>query len=388
MNSANNKRIAKNTLFLYIRMIITMGVSLYTSRIVLSTLGVEDYGVYSVVGGVVAIFSSLNSTMAGAVQRFLNFEMGKNNHARLNKVFNTSIIIHVGIAVIIFILVELIGTWFLNSKMNIPNERLVAANWVLQFSLLTFIVNIISVPYNAVIIANEKMKVFAYISIIDVTLKLIIVFMLTLFNYDKLIMYSILMFLVSVIIRLIYGIYSKQNFEECRFKWLWDTPVFKEMTSFAGWNLIGVTSTLARTQGVNIVLNLFYGTVVNAAMGIANQVRQALELFVNNFTTALKPQITKSYALGDLKYMMDLVFQGTRFAIYLLFLITFPILLETDYILNIWLKNVPAHTIIFVQLVTVIVIIETLSKTLIQTMFAYGKIRNYQIHLRFLTELK
>ena len=378
-NSENNKRIAKNTMMLYFRMILTMAVSLYTSRIILKILGVEDYGIYNVVGGVVVMFSSINTTMATAVQRFMNFEMGKSNKKKLNLIFNTSIIIHIGIAVAAFLLLETVGVWFLNQKMNISADRLNAANWVLQFSILTFIITILSVPYNATIIANERMKAFAYIGILEVVLKLFIVYSLSWFEFDKLKLYAILTFGVAVLLRFIYGIYAKRNFSECDFHWQWDKRVCVEMTSFAGWNMIGVTSTIIRNQGVNIVLNLFFGTIVNAAMGIANQVKNAIESFTNNFITALSPQITKSYASGDLPYLMNLIFKGSRYIYYLFLFLAMPILLNTEFILKTWLKIVPEYTTIFIQLILVTSLIETLSKTLIQTMFANGNIKNYQI---------
>lgn len=356
-----------------------MGVSLYTSRVVLSELGISDFGIYNVIGGVVMLFSSINSTMATAVQRFMNFEMGKKNFKRLNDIFNTSVIIHFYIAGIIFILLESIGVWFVNMQMNIDPAKMDAANWVLQFSIFTFVVTVISVPYNAAIIANEKMKAFAFISIIDVGLKLLVAFSIGWMSFDKLKMYAVLMFLVSVILRFIYGIYARRNFEECRFKWKWDKILFKDMTAFAGWNLIGVSSTLIRTQGINIVLNIFFGTIVNAAMGIANQVKQTVDNFTNNFLTAIAPQITKSYAAKDYDYLMKLIFRGSKYSFFLILLLTLPILIETDFLLGIWLKEVPRYTVDFVRLMLIIGIIESLSKTLIQTMFATGDIKKYQI---------
>lgn len=366
-------------MMLYIRMIFTMAVALYTSRIVLNVLGVSEYGIYNVIGGVVMMFSSINTTMATAVQRFMNFEMGKKNFKGLNDIFNTSVIIHIFIAVIVFVLLETLGVWFLNTKMNIDPSRMEAANWVLQFSIFAFIVTILSVPYDAVIIANEHMQAFAIISIIEVSLKLFIAFSVSWFDFDKLKLYAVLTFAVSLILRIIYGSYSKRHFAEANFKWEWHKNLFKEMLSFAGWNLIGVSSTLIRTQGINVVLNLFFGTIVNAAMGIANQVKQAVDNFTNNFLMALNPQITKSYASKDYEYLFKLMFNGSKYAFYLVFLITVPLLLETEYILKIWLKQVPNYTVVFVRLVLVISIIESLSKTLIQTMFATGSIKKYQI---------
>jgi O-antigen/teichoic acid export membrane protein len=387
MPSSNNKRIAKNTLMLYFRMILTMLVSLYTSRVVLNTLGVEDYGIYSVVGGVVLMFSIINSTMASAVQRFMNFEMGKNNNEKLKTIFNTSVIIHIGIALIVLVLLESIGVWFLNNKMNISPERMDAANWVLQFSIFSFIATILSVPYNAAIIANEKMEAFAFISILEVSLKLLIVFSLDWFGFDKLKLYAVLMFLLSVLLRLVYGLYAKKQFKECVFHWQWDKSLFQEMTAFSGWNMIGVSSTVIRTQGIDIVLNIFFGVVVNAAMGIANQVKHAVENFTNNFIIALSPQITKSFASGDNSYLMTLIFQGSRYAYYLLFFLSLPIILETETVLQLWLKTVPEYAAIFVRLTLVVCIIESLSKTLIQAMFATGKIKNYQIVVGSITIL-
>ncbi len=387
MPSSKSQRIAKNTLFLYFRMLITMLVSLYTSRIILNTLGVEDYGIYNVVGGVVMMFSIINGTMATAVQRFMNYEMGKKNEERLKTVFNISIVIHIGIALIVLILLESIGVWFLNNKMNISPKRMNAANWVLQFSTFSFVATILSVPYNAAIIANEKMKAFAFISILEVSFKLLIVFSLSWFSFDKLKLYAVLMFLLSVLLRIVYGIYAKKNFKECRFQWKWDKNIFKEMTAFAGWNMIGVSSSILRTQGVNIVLNIFYGTFVNAAMGIANQVKSAIENFTNNFIVALNPQITKSFASGDKSYLMTLVFHGSKYAFYLLLFISLPIILEAEIILKLWLKTVPEYAVIFVRLTLVVSLIESLSKTLIQAMFATGKIRDYQLMVGSITLL-
>lgn len=387
MPSSKSQRIAKNTLFLYFRMLITMLVSLYTSRIILNTLGVEDYGIYNVVGGVVMMFSIINGTMATAVQRFMNYEMGKKDEERLKTVFNISVVIHIGIALIVLILLESIGVWFLNNKMNISPERMNAANWVLQFSTFSFVATILSVPYNAAIIANEKMKAFAFISILEVSLKLLIVFSLSWFSFDKLKLYAVLMFLLSVLLRIVYGIYAKKKFRECRFQWKWDKNIFKEMTAFAGWNMIGVSSSILRTQGVNIVLNIFYGTFVNAAMGIANQVKNAIENFTNNFIVALNPQITKSFASGDKSYLMTLVFHGSKYAFYLLLFISLPIILEAEIILKLWLKTVPEYAVIFVRLTLVVSLIESLSKTLIQAMFATGKIRDYQLVVGSITLL-
>lgn len=379
MSSENNKRIAKNTLLLYFRMFITMGVSLYTSRIVLNTLGVSNFGIYNVVGGVVAMFSLINGSLSTASQRFITFELGKKTEQRLKETFSITVTIHTLIAIVIFILAETVGLWFLNAKMNIPTDRMVAANWVFQCSVLTFLIEIISVPYNASIIAHEHMKAFAYVSIVEVTLKLAVVFLLQYFIFDKLELYAILILVVYIIIRLIYGIYCKKYFEECKYKFYWDKAMFHQIASFAGWNFIGTSSSVLMTQGVNILLNIFFGVIVNAAQGIAMQVQNAVGSFISNFMTALNPQITKSYAGGEREYMMTLVQQGARFSFYLMFILSLPILIETESILKLWLKIVPEYAVIFVRLSLIFAISQTLSNTLVTAMMATGKIKRFQI---------
>lgn len=314
--SANNKRIAKNTLLLYFRMLFMMAVSLYTSRVVLNALGVEDFGIYNVVGGVVAMFSMLSGSLSAAITRFITYELGKGNQENLKKIFSSSVTIQIGLAILIIVVAEAIGVWFLNMKMNIPDVRITAANWVFQFSILTFAVNLISVPYNASIIAHERMSAFAYISILEAIGKLAIVFLIVISPMDKLIFYAILMCAVALIVRLAYGVYCKRHFEECTYHFIFDRDLLKHMFGFAGWNFIGATSAVLRDQGGNVVINLFCGPAANAARGIAFQVNNAISGFVTNFMTALNPQITKSYAAGDRKYMMTLIFQGARLSFY------------------------------------------------------------------------
>lgn len=379
MTSENNKRIAKNTLLLYFRMLLTMGVSLYTSRIVLNTLGVEDFGIYNIVGGVVAMFSLLNGSLSAASQRFITFELGKKTERKLTELFSATITIHTIIALIILVLAEIAGVWFLNTKLNIAPERMSAANWVFHCSVLTFVVSVISVPYNASIIAHEHMKAFAYVSIIEVTLKLVIVFLLQLFAFDKLQLYALLILAVSIIIQLIYGIYCRIHFTECRVRFSWDKTLLRKISSFAGWNFIGSSSGVLMTQGVNIVLNLFFGVLVNAAQGIATQVQNAIGGFISNFMTALNPQITKSYASGERDYMMMLLHQGARFSFYLMFFLSLPVLIETETILKIWLKIVPEYAVIFVRLSLILAISQTLSGALITAMLATGDIKRYQM---------
>lgn len=377
--STNNKRIAKNTLLLYARMLLMMGVSLYTSRIVLEALGVDDFGIYNVVGGVVAMFSVLSNSLSAAISRFLTYELGTGNNDKLRNIFSSSVTIQLGLGLLIALLAETVGVWFLNAKMNIPADRLPAANWVLHFSILTFVINLVSIPYNAAIIAHEKMSAFASISILDAIGKLTIAYLIMISPIDRLIFYSVLMCLVALVVRFTYGFYCKSHFEECRYHFIFDRELLKELFSFAGWNFIGASSGVLRDQGVNIVINLFCGPAVNAARGIAMQVSAAIGSFANNFMTALNPQITKSYASEDREYMFTLVYQGARLSFYLLFFLSLPVLIETKTVLSLWLNVVPDYTVVFVQLILIYVMSESISYTLITLMLATGNIRNYQL---------
>lgn len=378
--SDNNKRIAKNTLLLYVRMLFTMAVSLFTSRVILNTLGVEDYGINNVVGGIVTMFSVLSGSLSSSISRFITFELGKGNIERLKTIFSTGVNIQLGMSVLIIIIAEAVGIWFLNTKMNIPTDRMVAANWVFQCAILTFVLNLLSVPYNAAIIAHEKMSAFAYISVVEVSLKLIIVYMLMISPFDRLETYAVLLLLVGAVIRFIYGYYCKRHFEECTYHFVFDKPVLKEMTGFAGWNFLGNGAYMLNTQGVNILMNLYFGVAVNAARGIATQVDAALKQFVNNFTTAVNPQITKSYAQGDLAYMHKLVCRSAKFSAFLMMFFAVPIILETNTILTIWLKTVPDYAVIFLQWIIISSFMDTvLANSLVTSMFATGKIKRYQI---------
>lgn len=373
-----NKRIAKNTLLLYFRMLFMMAVSLYTSRVVLNALGVEDFGIYNVVGGVVAMFGFLNSAMSTSTQRYITFELGRNDFKQLNKVFNISISIHAFISIVIFILAETVGLWFLYHKMTIPIERMDAALWAYQGAIASTIVLIMSVPYNATIIAHEKMSAFAYISVLEVVLKLLIVYLLLIGDFDKLKLYAVLMFTVQLIIRFIYGNYCKRHFPETKILFCKDWTLFKNMLAFAGWNLWGNCAAIAFTQGVNILLNMFFGPAVNAARGIAVQVQNAVTQFSFNFQTALNPQITKSYATGDYTYMHKLIFRSSKFTFFLLLFLSLPILLETEMILTIWLGNVPEHTVNFLRLILCVTIIDATANPLMVSAAATGKVKVYQ----------
>lgn len=377
---SDNKRVAKNTLFLYFRMILIMLVTLYTSRVVLAELGIKDYGIYNVVGGIVMMFSFLNNCMSSATQRFMTFELGRGNMDRLKKVFATSLNIHITISVIIAILAETIGLWFVNNKLVIAPDRMVAANWVYQFSILTFCVNIIQVPYNAVLIAHEKMSVYAYISILEAFLKLGIVYLLVIAPADKLIVYGILVFAVQLIICGIYQVYCRRNYVESKFKLFWDKNLYRQMSGFAGWNLFGSVAWLLRDQGLNIVLNLFFGTAINAARGVATQVSSAVMGFISNFQVALNPQITKNYATGNIPEMEKLSYLGIKFSFLLLFTMAFPLCLNIDYVLHLWLVEVPNYTALFIILIMIDSLVGNLfGVPLMTSLSATGKIRNYQI---------
>lgn len=378
-NSANSKRIAKNTLMLYFRQILTMAVSLYTSRVVLQAIGVEDFGIYNVVGGLVGMFAILSNSLSSAISRFITYELGKGNKDQLKTIFSTSLNVQIMMSVIIVVILELIGVWFLNNKLDIPPDRLDAAGAVLHISMLTFLVNLISVPYNASIIAHEKMSAFAYVSLLEVFLKLGVVYLLNIAIFDKLVVYAWLLFGVALIIRMVYSIYCRKHFEECKYQFVLNKPLLKEMFSFAGWNFIGSSSIVLKNQGINIILNIFFGPVVNAARGIAMQVNTAINSFVQNFMTAVNPQITKSYASGDYEYMMKLVFKSSRLSFYLMLMLALPIIIEAPQILSIWLVTVPDYTIIFVRLILLDTLINTLSQSLVTAQLATGNIKMYQI---------
>lgn len=377
--SENTKRIAKNTLMLYVRTIFTMLVSLYTSRVILNMLGVSDFGINNVVGGVVGMFSVISSSLSSSISRFITFELGHGDINKLKRIFSTSVNIQIGIALTIVILAECIGVWFVNHKLNIPASRLVAANWVFQCSLLSFVIGLISVPYNACIIAHERMSVFAYMSILETILKLAIVYMLFISPYDKLISYAVLFVVVSLIMRLIYGWYCNKHFVESHYEFIYDKPLIKEMTGFAGWSFFGNTAYMFNTQGVDMLINIFFGVTLNAAKGIASQVQNAVMQFVNNFTVAVNPQITKSYAAEDMEYMYKLVCRGARFSYFLLLIFAVPIVCEANYILHLWLKTVPEYAPVFLQLMLFGTLMTLLGNTMLTAIQATGNIRKYQL---------
>lgn len=375
----DNKRIAKNTLYLYLRMFITLIVGLYTSRVVLQTLGIEDYGIYNVVGGVVVMFSFINSSMATATQRFITYALGKKDEIFLKRVFSTSVLIFFAIAFLIIFLSETIGLWFLTHKMQIPAGRIEAVMWVYQFSILSTVIGLLGIPYNALIIAYEKMNVFAYLSVLEVVMRLLIVFALVFFPVDKLILYAFLNVVVQLLIFLCYRVYCKKNFEVTSFSLLFDKSLFKEMFVFSGWTMTGNISVVCYTQGLNILLNLFFGPAVNAARGVAVQVQTVLRNFCVNFQTAVNPQITKSYVQSDFYHLHSLILTSSKFSFFLLFFVSLPVMLETTFILKIWLGMVPEHTENFIRLILMSSMIIALSNPLIVALQATGRIKKFQI---------
>jgi len=360
-------------------MMITMVVGLYTSRVILQILGVSDFGIYNVVGGVVAMLGLITNTMASASQRFLAFEIGRGDLAKLARTFSVTMTIYVAFAILVLLLGETIGLWFIHHKLSVPPQRLTAVLWVYQFSLAAFILSILRIPYNAAIIAHEKMDFFAWSSIIEVTLKLLIVFMLTLFQFDKLILYSILISGVVMTVSSIYYIYCRIKFDECTYRYRWDRTLLQSMFSFAGWSFFDSIANVGMSQGVNIMLNMFFGPAVNAARGIAFQISSQVASFVYNFQTATAPQLIKYQAAEQRNEMKKLYYRSSRLSYFLLFLITLPVLLETDTLLRWWLRDVPDYTSIFARLVLINKLVDCLVGTSNQLIQATGNIKYYQI---------
>lgn len=376
MNS--NSQIAKNTILLYVRMLIILIISLYTSRLVLSILGEDDFGVYNVVGGVVVLFSFLINAMTSSTQRFLNYSIGLGDENKTANVFSTAILAHISILVLVLILSETIGLWFIMNKLNIPQERYYASLWVYQMSVLTTLINIITIPYRASIIATEKMSIFAYISIIEVILKLLIIIILPYFSTDHLILYSILLTIISFLIFIAYKHICYKKIKFTHFKFCIDKAKYKEQMIFSGWYLFGGLATVGAKQGTNILINIFFHVAVNAAVGIANQVRSAIYGFVSSFQTAFNPQIVKLYASNNHSQLLDLIYRSSKFSYFLLFILSFPVIVYCKEILSIWLVNIPEYTVIFTQLVIISSFAEALSAPLWTAIGAIGKIQRYQ----------
>lgn len=372
---SNNKRIAKNTMMLYIRMLISMIVSLYTSRVVLNTLGAEDYGIYSVVGGVVAMFGFLNGAMSGATSRFLTYEMGRGDEQKLHETFSSALMVHFCIAIAILILAETIGLWFLDRKLVIPEERMHAAHIVYQLSILSSMIGITQVPYNASIIAHEKMNIYAYVEIINVSLKLLIVYLLVIGNFDKLILYAILTLFVSIVIACIYRLYCVKKFNECHFRLVWNKGIIKNLLSFSSYNLYGNFGSIVNLQGTNFVLNNLFGVILNSASSIATTVSNVANSFSSNMMVAFRPRITKCYAQGDIKTFQDLLIWSEKLILLVYAFISIPIFIEIDTILTIWLKNVPPFTNVFCRCILVNIYFETIRYIITMGIHAVGRVK-------------
>jgi len=379
----DNKRIAKNTLLLYIRMLLILFVSLYTSRIILNILGIEDFGIYNVIGGVVILFSFINNTLIITIQRFLNFELGKNNFQEAKRVFSMSVSVHIFISIIILIFAETIGLWFINTQLNFPSERMHAVNWVYQLSIITLIIQLLRIPYYATIVAYEKMSFFTYISIFETSVKLLSVLLLTFFVGDKLVLYSIFILFFTIAISYIYKIYCNKKTEISSYNFFFDRVLFRKISSFSSWSLFGSLANVSAQQGLNFMINIFYGVVVNASMGIANQISANVYNFVANFQTAFNPQLVKRYASGNKASFMQLLFQSSKFSYYLLFAISFPAVLYMDFIIKLWLGQIPEYVVSFSRLILVFLLIEAISAPLWMAVQAHGKIMTYQFIISF-----
>ena len=376
--TVDNGRIAKNTALLYVRMLFTMAVGLFTSRIILASLGVVDYGINNVVGGVVAMFGFLNAAMTTSTQRYLTFELGRGDRERLRTTFMTSVHIHIIIALTVVLLAETVGLWFLNNKIVIPEGRETAARFCYQAAILTTVVSVLSYPFNAAIVSHEKMGAFAYISVLDVILKLAVAYTLYVVTFDKLIVYSVLLLAVQAVTTSIYVIYCLRHFDETHFRKVRDIALLKEMGAFAGWNMWGNVAWILFTQGLNILLNMFFGPAVNAARGVAVQVQGAIMQFSGNFQTAINPQITKTYSQNDLKNMHALVYRSSKFTFFLLLCLSLPVILEADTILDVWLETVPEYSSIFLRLMLCISILDSMANPLMISAAATGKVKVYQ----------
>ena len=379
-NSSANKRLAKNSLFLSIRMVIVLLITFYTTRVILATLGVEDYGVYNVVCGFISMFAFLNTSMSNGIQRFFNYEFGKNGEEGAVKVYNTALIIQTILAIVILVVIEAFGIWYINNKMVIPDNRMIAAQWIFQFAVVSFIFNIFQAPYTAAVMAHEKMDFYAVVSILDAVFKLLIVYTLPIIGRDYLITYGFLWMFISVINWILYFIYTKHNFKEIRLIKVHQKDLFKSMLSFSGWNMFGSFSGVMKEQGINLIINLFFGPVVNAARAVASQVNGGMESFVMNVTIPVRPQVVQSYAKGDISRTMNLTYSISKLSCYVFYIAALPIIMEIDYILHLWLgSNVPEHTSAFIVIILMTTMIANLNSAVSNVVHASGKMMKYQV---------
>ena len=378
-STVSGRRVAKNAIALYFRMFISMAVGFYASRVILNVLGTNDYGINALVGSIISMMNFLTTAMSGATSRFLTFELGRNNKQKLKDTFSSAMMIHLGIALIVFILGETVGLWFLENKLVIPPERMVAARWVYQANIIGAMLGITQVPYNAVIIAHEKMSIYAYLDILGVTLRLLILYLLVIGNFDKLILYSILSLSVSVLMRMLYRIYCIRHYEESRFHLVWRPDIFKPMLSFSGWDLYGNMSNMARTQGVMMLVNMFFGIAANAAVSIAFTVQSIVMKFTTGITTAVRPQIVKTYSTGDYDRMSVLEYMSAKYLYLLLLLVSVPVFMEAHFVLKLWLKIVPLHTVWLVRWMIIYNFSALMSVVMSMGIHATGKMKRISL---------
>ncbi len=378
--TSNSKRIARNTFFLYIRMLFLMVVSLYTSRVILSNLGITDFGIYNVIGGFTSMFVFFRSSLANVTQRFLSVEIGQNNFKAANKIFCVHQSVYIVISLFVLLFGEIIGVWFIYNKLNIPAERVLAAFWVFQLTLFSLCTTILSVIYEAVLVAREEMKIYSYVGIIEGIIKLFIAYVIAIIAYDKLVVYSLLLFVVAIGIRVFYSIYCTKKYSESVYKWEWDKKKIRECFSMISWNTLGTLVYSINEQGLNILLNIFFGPIVNAARGVAGQINQAVNNFSANFYTSVRPQLMKSYAVKDYEYLFNLFFTTSKLSVYLLWIIVLPLCLSIDFVLHLWLSEVPEYTKIFTVLILIYSVINVLNNPIWALALAVGKLKNYILY--------
>lgn len=371
----NNKRIAKNTIYLYLRMLALMLVGLYSSRVIIQVLGVEDYGINNVVGGFVVMLTFFNNLLSQGSSRFITFYLGKGNEEQLKKVFSACVTIHLVMGLLILLCGETVGLWFVNTQLNLDPERMNAANWVYQFALFSTFLNVAQTPYSAAVISHEKMSVFAWMTIFDVTVKLLVVFLLPIVPFDRLIALAIFNFAVNLIIVIIYRQYCYRKFAECTFHLGYDKQLYKDMFVYTGWNTFGATAFMAKDQGINVLLNIFYGTVVNAARGIAMTISGIVNQFISNFQRSATPQIIKYYSSGDTSQMNKLICDTSKYTTYIFMIIAIPVFIEAETLLQLWLDMVPEYTVWFVRLTIIQTMIASIDSPIGQGIHAYGKMK-------------
>lgn len=378
-NSINGRRVASNTIMLYLRMLLVMVVSLYTVRVVLNVLGEEDYGIYNVVGGIVLMFSFLSRTLASASQRYFAFEIGRKDYLKLSKTFDITLTLYVLFVLIIIVFAETIGLWFVNNKMTLPVERIKAVNVIYQFSIVSFCLSILATPYQAIIIAYEKMNIYAFVGVAEALLSLCFAISLSYASCDSLILYGALVMCGSFITNGIYFVYSIRNYPESRYSRFWNSILAKEIISYSGWNMYGAVANVIRSHGINILINVFFNPVINAARGLAYQVNNAVSSFASNFYTAVRPQLTKSYAEGNMQGVNRLVDGSSKFSYYLILIIAAPLMVFAEQVLSIWLVDVPQYTSLFMNLTIIVAMIDAISNPLMTLVQATGKVKGYQL---------